>query len=190
MDTALEVFGERGYESATISEIVRRAGYSKGAFYTHFGSKEELFFHLLERRVARNRSRFHEICRWRGDAAAWTERVFGALLGFSQSDASWRALAIEFMAHGMRDPRVGQRIGRMHREWRELIAEPLRSSDAWREGRMAADPGDVAACVVAMVDGVILQASMEPDGPTMQDLAERMMPLLDAWFTSADETEE
>ena len=43
MEAALGVFARHGYERATVDEIVREAGYSKGAFYVHFESKEDLF---------------------------------------------------------------------------------------------------------------------------------------------------
>ncbi|MBV6696317.1 TetR/AcrR family transcriptional regulator [Kitasatospora aureofaciens] len=39
---AAEVFDERGYAAATMSEILERAGVTKGALYFHFRSKEEL----------------------------------------------------------------------------------------------------------------------------------------------------
>ncbi|MFD9906056.1 ScbR family autoregulator-binding transcription factor [Streptomyces sp. NPDC059063] len=39
---AAEVFDELGYEAATISEVLKRAGLTKGALYFHFASKEEL----------------------------------------------------------------------------------------------------------------------------------------------------
>ncbi|MFC5724257.1 ScbR family autoregulator-binding transcription factor [Streptomyces gamaensis] len=42
LEAAGAVFDEFGYESATIAEILARAGVTKGALYFHFGSKEEL----------------------------------------------------------------------------------------------------------------------------------------------------
>ncbi|GGX86351.1 ScbR family autoregulator-binding transcription factor [Streptomyces hiroshimensis] len=42
LEAAGEVFDEYGYESATIAEILGRAGVTKGALYFHFASKEEL----------------------------------------------------------------------------------------------------------------------------------------------------
>ncbi|MHA6758332.1 ScbR family autoregulator-binding transcription factor [Streptacidiphilus sp. PAMC 29251] len=42
LEAAATVFDERGYASATISEILARAGVTKGALYFHFSSKEEL----------------------------------------------------------------------------------------------------------------------------------------------------
>ncbi|WP_410537948.1 ScbR family autoregulator-binding transcription factor [Streptomyces sp. KL2] len=48
LEAAAEVFAERGYAATTISEILSRAGVTKGALYFHFASKEELLRGVLE----------------------------------------------------------------------------------------------------------------------------------------------
>ena len=47
------VFVERGLDHAKVEEITDRAGHSKGAFYLHFGSKEEAFRQIVETMLAR-----------------------------------------------------------------------------------------------------------------------------------------
>ncbi|MFD8655358.1 TetR family transcriptional regulator, partial [Streptomyces mirabilis] len=42
LDAAASVFDERGYEAATIGEVLARAGVTKGALYFHFPSKRAL----------------------------------------------------------------------------------------------------------------------------------------------------
>ncbi|MBN2026738.1 MAG: TetR/AcrR family transcriptional regulator [Actinobacteria bacterium] len=44
IESALQVFGEKGYYNATISEIARSAGVSEATIYEYFGSKEDLLF--------------------------------------------------------------------------------------------------------------------------------------------------
>ena len=43
LDTALEMFGKKGFDNVTIDEIAKKCGVSKGAFYTHFNSKYDVF---------------------------------------------------------------------------------------------------------------------------------------------------
>ncbi|EPH41610.1 putative A-factor receptor protein [Streptomyces aurantiacus JA 4570] len=52
MVAAGEVFDEVGYEAATISEILKRSGVTKGALYFHFSSKEELAQNVLGEQVS------------------------------------------------------------------------------------------------------------------------------------------
>ncbi|NUU07575.1 TetR family transcriptional regulator [Leifsonia sp. C5G2] len=49
LDAAFEVFAEQGVRAASVETIVERAGFTRGAFYSNFSSKEELFFALMER---------------------------------------------------------------------------------------------------------------------------------------------
>lgn len=49
LDAAIEVIAQRGYSGAGIQEIVERSGTSKGSFYFHFPSKEEMVASLVER---------------------------------------------------------------------------------------------------------------------------------------------
>lgn len=49
LDAAFDVFAEQGVRAASVETIAERAGFTRGAFYSNFSSKEELFFALLER---------------------------------------------------------------------------------------------------------------------------------------------
>jgi len=42
IEAAYELFGQKGYDKTTIAEIIKKAGASKGGFYHHFQSKEEI----------------------------------------------------------------------------------------------------------------------------------------------------
>ena len=48
MKSAAKVFARRGLQSASIDEVAEDAGYTKGAFYANFKSKEELFLAMLD----------------------------------------------------------------------------------------------------------------------------------------------
>src|SRR3954452_10762218 len=51
LEAALALSAERGYRGSSVDEIAERAGYSKGALYWHFSSKDDLFFALIEERI-------------------------------------------------------------------------------------------------------------------------------------------
>src|SRR5438105_12586486 len=51
LEAAAQVFIERGFLGASVEAITERAGYTRGAFYSNFDSKEELFAELLQERV-------------------------------------------------------------------------------------------------------------------------------------------
>ena len=65
MDAAAQVFAEVGLEGASVEAICDRAGFTRGAFYSNFDSKDELFLELAssvaEQRLASVRGRIEEV---------------------------------------------------------------------------------------------------------------------------------
>ncbi|HRA51435.1 helix-turn-helix domain-containing protein [Actinotalea sp.] len=49
LDAAFDVFADQGVHAATIEQITDHAGFTRGAFYSNFSTKEELFFALKDR---------------------------------------------------------------------------------------------------------------------------------------------
>ena len=82
---------ELGMHGASIDLITERAGYTKGAFYAHFASKEELFLAMLEEKFAQE-----------------LERVDATMAGAGQPADEARAAAREFLRYVDRDPDVVQ----------------------------------------------------------------------------------
>lgn len=52
LKVSLEEFGLNSYEKASLNNIIKNAGVSKGSFYYHFKNKEDLYKHLLQESVA------------------------------------------------------------------------------------------------------------------------------------------
>ncbi len=51
IDAALAVFAERGFRAASLEEVARQAGVSKGTVYLYFASKDDLFRAMVERKI-------------------------------------------------------------------------------------------------------------------------------------------
>lgn len=49
LDAATDVFSEKGYHGAAVDDIVKASQTSKGSFYFHFPSKQDIFFSLVDR---------------------------------------------------------------------------------------------------------------------------------------------
>jgi TetR/AcrR family transcriptional regulator, fatty acid metabolism regulator protein len=57
LDAATEVFAERGYHKASISDVIDRAGIARGTFYLYFSSKHSVFAAILDEALTELRSR-------------------------------------------------------------------------------------------------------------------------------------
>ncbi|MFT9495595.1 TetR/AcrR family transcriptional regulator [Anaerosolibacter sp.] len=56
IDAAIKEFSQKGYESASLNNILKEAQISKGTFYYHFKNKEELYFYLIELLIQEKKS--------------------------------------------------------------------------------------------------------------------------------------
>ena len=61
LDGARQVFLAQGFDAASMGEIARAAGVSKGTLYVYFASKEELFGELVKRQCALTAERLFEL---------------------------------------------------------------------------------------------------------------------------------
>ena len=52
LSAAARVYARRGFDGATLDEVAEEAGFTKGAVYDHFGSKENLLFALLDEHLS------------------------------------------------------------------------------------------------------------------------------------------
>jgi len=106
---ALAVFAERGYRDASVDEVAERAGYSKGALYWHFSSKDDLFYALLEERILKpweESISMLESASPDEDMAPEASRLFGELL---RGERDLLLIQYEYWAQAVRDPKLRRR---------------------------------------------------------------------------------
>src|SRR5947208_16036405 len=75
MNSAAKVFARRGLQQASIDEVAEDAGFTKGAFYANFKSKEELFLAMLDERFAKRIEDIEEVIAGEGTAAEKARRA-------------------------------------------------------------------------------------------------------------------
>jgi AcrR family transcriptional regulator len=113
LDAAHAVFRRDGYTGATVDSIAEEAGLTKGAVYSHFDSKADLFLCLLEERVE-SRASDHDI-------AATQVRDNASMLEFlkratapSLRDREWGLALVEFRVVAARDRALNARYRQIH----------------------------------------------------------------------------
>lgn len=80
LQCALQLFGERGYESVGITEITQRAGITKPTLYYFFQSKEGVFKAILEEYYERFNRLLQTTCTYAPHAESYDEDIFPVLL--------------------------------------------------------------------------------------------------------------
>ena len=115
LQAAEKIFARDGFDSAKLEEIAAQAGYTRGAFYANFDSKEGLFFALLEEEI---KARIENVRARVAKAQKPSEKLL-ALRDFwldTSLDRRWSVLALEFKLFAIRHPEVKSRLAAMHRK--------------------------------------------------------------------------
>jgi len=182
LNAAEEVFVRDGYEAAQLDQIAARADRSKGAVYTHFKSKEDLFLALFEHRTrsyvegllsslrkCSNRKQSHE---------AFREFFVGLA-----HDRIWPILTLEFKLFAIRHPESKERLRRAFE-----MSKPAYDGGAYEQmfGRLTRDQradNDLAlAALGPIVTGLILESYFEPKTLSEQGIRRILGRIFDALF--------
>ncbi len=162
LSSAAKVFACRGMERASIDEVAEEAGYTKGAFYANFKSKEELFLAMLDDRFAQ---RIEEIDRVWGSTGDLRDKARQAGEDFANylSDEEWSRLFFEFAAYAARNEDFRQELVTRYRTLRDRTAELFRRR-AEALGQEPPVPVErVAVMTFAMANGMALERLLEPE---------------------------
>lgn len=165
IDAAGKVFARRGLHHASIDEVAEEAGFTKGAFYANFASKEELFLAMLDERFA---ARLEELERATRTDEPPEEQARRAGEDFSRAiaaDPEWERLFFEFAAHAGRNEAFRKELVPRYRELRGRIKELYRER-VERDPEMEAPPVPLDRLVLmtfAMVNGMALEKMLEPE---------------------------
>jgi AcrR family transcriptional regulator len=101
LDAALEVFARKGYHRASVDDIVRASGTSKGAVYHHFPNKEAVFLALVDDFAARLAGAVAATIAVRQGALARVEgALVAALSTFADNERLARLILLEAVSLG------------------------------------------------------------------------------------------
>jgi AcrR family transcriptional regulator len=181
LDAAEQVFLRRGLQGSSVEEIAAEAGFTRGAFYSNFASKDELFVELLHTRIYDRYAEMaeeaqeqpgtpRERLRWgieqvrdvqKGEAGSWLFRLWLECLTQAARDEDFRKLAATFWS-GNR----GLLAGQIASTYEEIGRKPQ------------LPPKQLATAMIALDVGLAVQHLVDPDEAPL-DL---YVPLFDLLF--------
>ena len=165
ISSATRVLARKGLSGASIDDITADAGFTKGAFYANFASKEAMFLELLDEHFAEKLSTIERIASDGSDLGDQADRVGRDFVDALRGDEDWSRLFVEFAAHALREPEFGEQF--------RLRMDRMRAGVAAVLDRRAAElgvtpplPADVIARMTfAMAHGVMLEQLLDPATP-------------------------
>jgi AcrR family transcriptional regulator len=181
VDAALKLFSTSGYEHATVDDISREAGYSKGAYYFHFSTKDDILMELL-RMWTEDRTNVLAASEGEASTAEGLQEVLTSF--FTYEEKRWPAVLLEFWSQALRSDDVSGRLTSAYNGWRNQLTAAF--EQAAGAGAIRVDSvADAAAVALAAHDGYAVQVAITPSGAratmSARDLGESLVgPLVAA----------
>ncbi|RDI56108.1 TetR/AcrR family transcriptional regulator [Nocardia mexicana] len=163
LDAAEAVFAEKGFMAATLDDIARTAGYTKGAIYKHFAAKEDLFLAVSDRYWRRYFDTFAEVLSAvtevgsrELDEIARRWRQLSTERGAEQA-----ALGHEFTLYLLRNPEARERVAAKRSEVVEALAKFIAEGLDRIGGTLLIPASTFARVLVATTDSVVLGSRLD-----------------------------
>lgn len=154
---ASRVFGRSGFDGASMGEVAREAGVSKGLLHYHFASKEDLL-------IEAQRATFRELHR------RFTERADqgqgGLQAALDALDAMWRSVRelrggapfiVETFAMASHDGPVHKRVATFYTESTQLLEDAIRVVFAQELDQLAVSPDRMAVLIRVLLEGLTVE---------------------------------
>ena len=161
-------FSADGFHATTLALVADDAGFTKGAVYSNFSSKEDLFFAVYERRVERFAAAAGELPEAADLDDAVREQVAAAVARRDREDG-WLAVFFEFWAHVLRHPEHRARFAELHGRAMEPFVAALDRLAAERGPVPGLDSRQLATTMMGVSTALGLERLTRPDvvGPEL-----------------------
>jgi AcrR family transcriptional regulator len=163
ISAAERMFIEQGFHATSVDEIAFEAGYTKGAVYSNFESKEDLFFAVYERRADRAVAEIEQVLRENGPAVGFELLASDAAHRRGGTDDGWLAVYFEFWAHVVRRTELRERFARIHARVAEPTTVAVERIAEERGIVMPVEARGLNVAMIAMVSGLSLERLTRPD---------------------------
>ena len=156
LESAAQLFAKGGYEGASVDLIAESAGYSKGAFYSNFKSKEAIFLELLD---VHKRREIDALAQLLAQDVPASELV--SLIRNSESsrvsDFDFGLLSAEFQLQACRDKTFAKTYAKLHRTHVDTMAGLITKLFVKLDRTPPSEPRDLAEIIMALTTGLSLQ---------------------------------
>ncbi|GAB2561091.1 TetR/AcrR family transcriptional regulator [Kribbella endophytica] len=179
LEGALEVFAERGFHGASVEDICDRAGFTRGAFYSNFGSKDELVLALFEATTDRLLEQITALLpELANQPGTLLDAVLGLLDDAAPDQRQWHLISTEFTLHALRSPEAADALIRQRTVFRQRLTELVEEITRTSELRLSVPADQFVRLVIAVHEGARAQSLLEPDVVPAGSLEHTFLPMV------------
>ena len=162
VQAAAKVFTRRGYDNASLDEVAEEAGFTKGAVYSNFKGKEDLFLATID---AHFEERLESIKRVMQEDPGEEGIAHAAGMDFMQklnADPEYFALFFEFWAYAQRNPAVKKKFLPRIQRFRSALAELFEAKSEKSLVELPIPSEQLASMLIAMAAGIAMERELDP----------------------------
>jgi AcrR family transcriptional regulator len=188
LDAAAIVFARNGFHGATLDEVATTAGFSKGAVYSNFKSKDDLFLELLDDRINREFAVVSEVLESGSHDKA---EQFPRIREILRSDMFWSedfiTLWLEFVLYSRRNPEAQAKLAASLQRSRSQVQELIEHEYSAIGGTPKYPTRDLAEISLALFNGLGIDRLVNPSAVTDEMLDTTITFLYDAMGVNGGE---
>ena len=171
VESAERVFVRTGFDAASVEQIAEEAGFSRGAFYSNFKSKDDLFLELLDKKRTENERALDAILREKQD---WNARFRAARDWYADQwqQRTWTVLKTEFNLRALRKRALRKRLSVLWRQEVETYSTILAQYFSAAGLKPAESPQTIALSLLAAAQGLGMLSLLGPDSALESTIAE------------------
>lgn len=179
LEAARAVFAERGFHGGSVEDICERAGFTRGAFYSNFASKDDLVLELYEQHAQRLIARIETLAESTDPAPG---RMLAAVLDVwaqePRAEEQWYLLQTEFTLHAIRDKAARRAWIRAQAKVRQRLAALIQRIADEQRLDLSVTPQELVRVVHSIYQGGLAQHLLEPRAVPRGSLERTLLPLV------------
>jgi len=166
------VFDAGGYQSTSLDDVAETAGLTKGAIYSNFGSKDDLFAALMSTRIRERLDRVTEEVGDQDSADALARGAGKALTDATLGDPEWHVAFLEFWTRAMHNEAVREAFAAGRATSRRIISQYLAEQATRGNIVLPLEPDRLATAILALSNGLAIEHLLDadPDRELLPDL--------------------
>jgi len=162
LDAALETFAEQGFAASSVEDVCSRGGFTRGAFYSSFRSKDELFAALMHREVERDLARAAGMLTGLGDEPDPVTAAVDRSLALFRVGRVWTLVTTEYALHAARHPEAAEVLRRYRRQMRDSLVELIAPALAEAGLHLRVPAAELIRAVFALHAGMTVLSLTDP----------------------------
>jgi AcrR family transcriptional regulator len=198
LEAAADVFGEKGFRAASLSDVADRAGHTIGAVYSNFASKDELFRALMVERLRLFEAGLEAAAAYQpttgqpniGANASREQRIESVLdqmaAGEDAVPPRWWRLLYEYRTYAAADPAAWAELAAVERRCRELIARQIEGFASAFGTVLPRSPMELAELTMALTDGL---RAAHAEGRSTMTSGEGLRLVVKALIATSEQTD-